>query len=144
MALPGPGHQITDVLDTVAAITGANDSRLHEVHYALRALPRAHEDRAEASMPEDDKPVRITEICLCPRITVRGDVAGARVRRLVELAHRECYIANSLSSSIIIEPTIELAPEADSTPETAMGVSPAHPEQADTRHLPGRLHPVSG
>ena len=74
----------------------------------------AYEDRAEASMPEGDKPVRITEIRLRPRITVRGDVAEARVRRLVEVAHRECYIANSLSSSILIEPTIELAPEADS------------------------------
>ena len=69
----------------------------------------AYEDRAEASMPEGDKPVRITEICLRPRITVRGDVPEARVRRLVEVAHRECFIANSLSGNIVIEPTIEVA-----------------------------------
>ena len=84
----------------------------------LAVAARAHvdvvgyEDRAEASMPEGDKPVRITEIRLRPRITVRGDVAEARVRRLVEVAHRECYIANSLSSNIAIEPTIEVVAEA--------------------------------
>jgi organic hydroperoxide reductase OsmC/OhrA len=63
-----------------------------------------YHDDAEAEMPEDDQPVRITRITLRPRITVRGEVTDARLTHLVEVAHRECYIANSVSSEIVIEP----------------------------------------
>jgi organic hydroperoxide reductase OsmC/OhrA len=67
----------------------------------------AYEDEAEALMPEDEQPVRITEITLRPRITVDGDAAEERVRRLVEQAHGHCFIANSLNSRMTIEPTVE-------------------------------------
>jgi organic hydroperoxide reductase OsmC/OhrA len=66
----------------------------------------AYEDDAEGVMPEDDRPVRITRIALRPRITVRGDVAEERVRHLVEVGHRECFIANSLRSEVVVEPDI--------------------------------------
>lgn len=66
----------------------------------------AYRDEATALMPEDDPPTRITEIALAPRITVRGDVSEARVRRLVDLAHGECFIAQSLRSRITITPEI--------------------------------------
>jgi organic hydroperoxide reductase OsmC/OhrA len=65
----------------------------------------AYEDHASARMPEDDKPVRITEITLRPAITVHGEVSDQRLSHLVEVAHRECFIANSLTSHIAIEPT---------------------------------------
>ena len=67
----------------------------------------AYSDEAEAEMPEDDKPVRITTITLRPRIVVAGDVAEDRILRYVQLAHEECFIANSLKSEITIEPRIE-------------------------------------
>jgi len=67
----------------------------------------SYRDSASAVMPEDDKPVRITAITLRPRIVVRGEASDARILHLVEVAHRECYIANSLSSAITIEPEIE-------------------------------------
>lgn len=67
----------------------------------------SYEDEAEATMPEADRPVRITEIRLRPRIGLRrGRADEARVRQLVELAHRECFIANSLKTEITIEPTV--------------------------------------
>lgn len=72
----------------------------------------AYADQAEAVMPEDDRPVRITTITLRPRITVRGtggDAGGAKVARLVEVAHRECFIANSLRSEVVVEPEIVFA-----------------------------------
>jgi organic hydroperoxide reductase OsmC/OhrA len=68
----------------------------------------SYTDEAEARMPEDDPPVRITEIVLRPRIVVRGPVDEARVRRYVGLAHDECYIANSVRSAITIEAEIEI------------------------------------
>jgi organic hydroperoxide reductase OsmC/OhrA len=58
-------------------------------------------------MPEEDKPVRITRIVLRPHIVVASEVADERIHRYVELAHRECYIANSVSSQIEIEARIE-------------------------------------
>lgn len=58
-------------------------------------------------MPEDDKPVRITEITLRPRIVIKGDADESRVRRYIDLAHQECFIANSLSAEMTIEPRIE-------------------------------------
>ncbi len=71
-----------------------------------------YEDHAEGVMPEDDPPARIKTIWLRPRIVVAADSSGAqateaRVRQLVELAHRECFIANSLRSDVIVEPTVE-------------------------------------
>ncbi len=66
-------------------------------------------DEAEGVMPEDDKPVRITDIVLRPHIVVAGDVDEERVRRFVERAHEACFIANSLKTNITIEPEIEFA-----------------------------------
>jgi organic hydroperoxide reductase OsmC/OhrA len=83
----------------------------------------AYDDDAEAEMPEDDRPVRITRIVLRPRITVAvhggADVEArakldARIRHLVGVAHRECYIASSLRSEMVIEPRITVI---DDTPE---------------------------
>jgi organic hydroperoxide reductase OsmC/OhrA len=67
----------------------------------------AYDDAAEALMPEDDEPVRITEITLRPLIMVSGEANEQRVRKLVEQAHGYCFIANSLTSKMRIEPTVE-------------------------------------
>jgi organic hydroperoxide reductase OsmC/OhrA len=67
----------------------------------------SYEDDAEALMPEDEEPVRITEITLRPRIAVNGDASEERIRRLLDQAHGYCFIANSLTSDMRIEPTIE-------------------------------------
>jgi organic hydroperoxide reductase OsmC/OhrA len=69
----------------------------------------SYSDEAEAIMPEDDKPERITAITLRPRIVVAAGSDIGRVLRIVEKGHRECYIANSLTGEIVIEPTVELA-----------------------------------
>lgn len=77
---------------------------------------REYEDEAEALMPEDDLPVRLTRIVLRPRIVVAGAVREERVRRLVDLAHRECYIANSLRTPVEVQPEIVLDRIGDTTP----------------------------
>ncbi len=73
----------------------------------------SYEDSAEAVMPDDDKPVRITEITLRPRVVVASG-AGERVRALLVRAHHECFIANSINAEITIEPEIL---RADGSPE---------------------------
>jgi organic hydroperoxide reductase OsmC/OhrA len=67
-----------------------------------------YDDFAEGVMPDDVKPTRVTEIVLRPRITVRGSVREDRVRHLCEVAHRECYIANSVTTHIVVEPAITI------------------------------------
>jgi len=67
-----------------------------------------YDDEAEAEMPEDDRPMRIVRIHLRPAITLgasSADVADDRLHHLVEVAHRECFIANSLRSEMTITPS---------------------------------------
>lgn len=64
-------------------------------------------DSATAVMPEDDTPVRITEITL--RITVTARAADpATVRELLEEAHRQCYIANTLTAEVRLVTDVEV------------------------------------
>jgi organic hydroperoxide reductase OsmC/OhrA len=72
----------------------------------------AYSDEAEAVMPEDDPPLRITRIVLRPRIVVAEGAPLDRVERIVHKAHEECYVANSLSTQVDVEPEIALAGEA--------------------------------
>lgn len=87
----------------------------------LAVAARAHvdvveyEDDAEGEMPESDHPVRITRITLRPRIVARGPVTEERVLHLVEVGHRECFIAHSLTATILIEPRVEII-ESDDLP----------------------------
>jgi organic hydroperoxide reductase OsmC/OhrA len=77
----------------------------------------SYRDDAVGSMPEDEKPVRIASITLRPQVVVSVDASSAehedarralteRVERLLQVAHRECYVASSLRTEITIEPTI--------------------------------------
>jgi len=66
----------------------------------------AYHDDAEGEMLDDERPVRVTRITLRPRITVQGNVSDERILHLVDVAHRECYIANSVTTEIVIEPQI--------------------------------------
>jgi len=65
-----------------------------------------YDDDAEAEMDMDDRPARITRITLRPRIVVAAGTTRDRVEHLVEVAHRECFVANSLRSEMTIEPRI--------------------------------------
>jgi organic hydroperoxide reductase OsmC/OhrA len=66
----------------------------------------SYSDDAWALMPEDEEPVRITEIVLRPRVVVRGDIAESRILRYLGLAHAECYVANTLNCDVRLEPTV--------------------------------------
>lgn len=75
---------------------------------AARARIDVHgyQDDAEADMPEDVKPMRITALRLRPRITVAAGTDPEKVQKLVALAHEHCFIANSLNREIDVRATI--------------------------------------
>lgn len=68
----------------------------------------SYEDRADGVMDESTRPARITHITLRPHVAVRAPATEARVQTLMEVAHRECFIANSLNSRVLLEPTVEV------------------------------------
>lgn len=80
------------------------------LHVAAKARldVREYTDEAEGVMPEDDPPLRLTRIILRPRVVAGPGAEEERVRGLLDLAHRHCYIANSLRSEVVIEPKIEI------------------------------------
>jgi organic hydroperoxide reductase OsmC/OhrA len=78
---------------------------------AARIDVLSYEDHAEALMPADAKPMRITQIVLRPRITVAAGADAGRAARLVERAHRACFIANTLNAEVKLEPKVERAGE---------------------------------
>jgi organic hydroperoxide reductase OsmC/OhrA len=65
-----------------------------------------YDDEGEGVMVEDDLPMRLTSISLRPAIRVAAGTSEERVKHLVEVAHRECYVANSLLTDVHVEPTV--------------------------------------
>ena len=81
-----------------------------------------YEDNAEGTLEPVEGRMRISRVTLRPRILLEGvpDDAGAtdvlaRAHALVERAHQGCFIANSISSAVTIEPVIRFH-EAGATP----------------------------
>jgi organic hydroperoxide reductase OsmC/OhrA len=66
----------------------------------LAVAARAHvevleyKDIGRGVMKKNDSGMSITSIALRPNIRVAADTNEQRVRRLVEIAHSECYVAN--------------------------------------------------
>ena len=98
-----PGRLNPEVL-LVAAASSCQLLSFLAVAARARVDVVEYRDDADGEMPEADLPVRITRIVLRPRITVRGDVGAPRLANLVEVAHRECYVANSLTTDVVVEP----------------------------------------
>ena len=85
----------------------------------------AYDDVATAVMPEDDPPVRITRIDLHPHVvladTDRERPTAERLAHLTEVAHRECFIASSLRSEVVVSPTFAWA--SDAPPQATVDAS---------------------
>jgi organic hydroperoxide reductase OsmC/OhrA len=67
-------------------------------------------DEAVGHLSEDLRRARIELIELAPVIEVAPGTDEKQVLALVEQAHHECYIANSLNSTITINPTVRTVP----------------------------------
>jgi organic hydroperoxide reductase OsmC/OhrA len=102
--LPNPEQLV------VAAVVSCQCLSFLAVAARARLDVRSYEDEGEGVMPETESPLRLTAIMLHPRIRVAPGTAERRVLHLVEVAHRECYVANSLRTDIRIEPTVIIDP----------------------------------
>jgi organic hydroperoxide reductase OsmC/OhrA len=67
----------------------------------------AYEDAVEGTMSEAaDGGGRFTEVILRPRVTLVSGADSGLAHGLHETAHQKCFIANSVSFPIRVEPTI--------------------------------------
>jgi organic hydroperoxide reductase OsmC/OhrA len=84
-----------------------------------RVVVLHYTDDAVGEMPTGRGPLGLTRIDLRPRMTLAdrlttgGPLSEQRARHLCEVAHRECFIANSLATEIAIDPEISLIAAAD-------------------------------
>lgn len=68
-----------------------------------------YSDDAVGELALVDGAFRMATVTLRPRITLERAADAERARALVEKAHRQCFIGNSVSARVDLEPVIQLA-----------------------------------
>ena len=67
----------------------------------------AYADDAEGRLGLADGRMRVSKVVLRPRITLADPASEPKARELVEKAHHDCFIANSTSTPVLLEPVFE-------------------------------------
>lgn len=68
---------------------------------------RSYDDHATGTMDLSEHPARIDRIILSPRIGVPAGTDRDAVLAAVATAHDRCYIANSLTTEVAVDATVE-------------------------------------
>jgi organic hydroperoxide reductase OsmC/OhrA len=69
----------------------------------------AYSDDAVGELAAVDGGLRMTTVKLRPHITLEPGADTGQARGLVEKAHQRCFISNSVSAKVDVEPVIQLA-----------------------------------
>jgi organic hydroperoxide reductase OsmC/OhrA len=72
-----------------------------------RLVVDSYEDDASGVMEKnDDGKLAVTRVVLRPRVVFGGErsPSGEELERMHEVAHRECFIANSVKTEVALEP----------------------------------------
>jgi organic hydroperoxide reductase OsmC/OhrA len=69
----------------------------------------AYEDEAHGELQQIDGRMRMARVILRPRILIDDGASESRARELVFKAHAGCFIANSVTAQVDIEPHIAVA-----------------------------------
>ena len=75
-------------------------------------LVTGYSDDAVGELAMIDGKLRMARVHLRPQITLDPEADVTKVRLLVEKAHRQCFIGNSVSAKVEVEPDITFATEA--------------------------------
>ena len=78
-------------------------------------LVTGYSDDAIGELAMVDGTLRMAVVKLRPQITLDPEADLARARALVEKAHRQCFISNSVSAKVEVEPDITFAAEFATT-----------------------------
>jgi organic hydroperoxide reductase OsmC/OhrA len=74
-------------------------------------LVTGYSDDAVGELAMVDGKLRMAVVKLRPQITLDPEADVAKARLLVEKAHRQCFIGNSVSAKVDVEPDITFASE---------------------------------
>jgi organic hydroperoxide reductase OsmC/OhrA len=74
-----------------------------------KVVVTAYVDDAEGVLESIDGRARMSRVTLRPRITLEAGSDEATARALVARAHDGCFIANSVTAAVKIEPVFEMA-----------------------------------
>ena len=77
----------------------AAKARVDVVEYATRRPRSCPPTRSRSASPRST---------LRPHIVVAGEASEERIRKLVETAHEHCFVANSLTAEMTLQPTVEV------------------------------------
>ena len=77
-------------------------------------------DNAEGTLEIVDGRLRMSRVVLRPLITLEAGTDEAKARELVEKAHAGCFIGNSVTSTVEIEPTFNTRAAAGSVSADAV------------------------
>jgi organic hydroperoxide reductase OsmC/OhrA len=102
-----------DLPDPEEALVGALASCHMLTFLAVAARKRlvvdAYEDEAEGVLEKnDDGKLAVTRVCLRPRVVFSGEKQpdAAALLQMHDVAHRECFIANSVRTEVSVEPRL--------------------------------------
>jgi organic hydroperoxide reductase OsmC/OhrA len=68
----------------------------------------AYSDDAEGRLALADGRLRLSLVTLRPRIVLDAGTNESLARDLIEKAHQQCFVANSVTSRVTIEPTFQI------------------------------------
>jgi len=91
-------------------LTGALSSCQMLTYLAVMARSRipvvAYTDKATGYMEKgEDGKMWVTRVTLRPQITLQAGASIERATALIDKAHHNCFIANSVKTQVVIEPT---------------------------------------
>lgn len=89
----------------VAAISACQALTYLALAARKQVVIEAYSDDAEGWLEKIDGRLRMSRVRLRPCITFAADADERTARDLIERAHEQCFIGNSVTASIAIEPT---------------------------------------
>jgi peroxiredoxin-like protein len=69
-----------------------------------------YESEADGALEFSDGRYRFTEVTLRPRLTFRTEEDAEIAQMVLELAHRDCIVTNSISAEVKLDPEIAVEP----------------------------------
>jgi peroxiredoxin-like protein len=95
-----PEELFVGAIETCLMLTFAS---LIEKHH----LPvEGYSSEATGVLELADGAYRFTRITIKPTIIISDANAGPKVLKLIEAAHRDCLVANSVMTSVLVEPSV--------------------------------------
>lgn len=74
----------------------------------VRLDVRGYEENATVELDTVDGVTKVTRVRLAPTLTLAAGADAAKAREMFDKAHKYCFIGNSITSEVVMEPNIVL------------------------------------